>query len=190
MINILVALVIILFFQQSCFAEALSLTALVRQTMQTYFEGEGESSIAALTKNVPKQYNSPAGVFVTLSTNGKTRACWGSIQPTHANIVESTVYATLNALKKDYRYKPIKASEWQDLKPQVTVIKEMKAIQTIRGQNPLTEGLFLQGSNKSAVLLPGEVSDPYYQLVKCKLKAGIHQGEPYQLYSIKAAIYE
>ena len=58
------------------------------------------------------------------------------------------------------------------------------------GQNPLIDGLLIQGANKSAVLLPGEISDPYYQLVKCKLKAGIQKGESYQLYSFKAAVYE
>jgi AMMECR1 domain-containing protein len=190
MVNILILIITVLFFQQNCIAKTILLPSLVRQTMQTYFEGAGESSIVTLTSNVPKEYKKPAGVFVTLSTHGKTRACWGSLQPTHANIVESTVYATINALKKDYRYKPIKANEWKDLKPQVTVIKEVEPIHTICGQNPLTEGLLVQAGNKSAVLLPGEVSDPYYQLVKCKLKAGIHKGEPYQLYSIKAAIYE
>lgn len=170
----------------------MTLTALVRQTMEAYFTGSGvnSSTIANLLAHLPEQYNHPAGVFVTLSTGGKTRECWGSIQPTNANIGESTIYATMNALKKDYRYKPIGTSEWRELKPQVTVIKQIIPIANINGQNALTNGLFIQASNKSALLLPGEVADPYYQLVKCRLKAGIGKGEAYQLYSIKAAIYE
>ena len=161
--------------------------------MQAYFSGQilKQSSIETLYKEkIPRQYNKPAGVFVTLSLDGKTRACWGTAYPTHRNIIESTVYTTLDALKKEYRYKSISASELKNLKPQVTVIEDLEPIVSIRSQNPFRDGLMLRAGSKSAVLLPGEVSDAYYQLIKCKLKAGVHKGEPYQLYRIKAKIYE
>ena len=185
-------LILGLFLEQSCLAAVFSLPNLVRQTMQKYFEGKvtNKIDIAALLKNVPPQYDQPAGVFVTLSCDGKTRACWGSIEPTQANIIESTVYGTINALKKDYRHKPIQSSEWKSLKAQVTVIKDIEPIYSIRSQNALVDGLLLKANNKSALLLPGEARDAYYQLVQCKLKAGIQKGETYQMYRIKAAIYE
>jgi len=193
MIKFALPLMVLLLFPLASLAETFSLTALVRQTMQLYFEGEGinESTIKILLKEkIPKQYNKSAGVFVTLSTGGKTRACWGSIYPTHKTIAESTVYTTIDALKKDYRYKPINSGEWKNLKPQVTVIENIEPIVSIRSQNPLRDGLMLKAGAKSAVLLPGEASDAYYQLIKCQLKAGVHKGEPYQLYRIRAAIYE
>jgi len=192
MMNIVLALIVVLFLEQSCIAAVFSLPNLVRQTMQTYFESNktNKNDIEALLKKVPEQYDKPAGVFVTLSNHGKTRACWGSIEPTHANIIESTVYGTINALKKDYRHKPVQPSEWKSLKPQVTVIKEIEPIYSIRSQNALVDGLLIKANNKSALLLPGEARDAYYQLVQCKLKAGIQKGEAYQIYRIKAAIYE
>src|SRR5581483_12335268 len=103
-------------------AKIFSLPKLVQQTMAAYFENDKtkQTDINSLLKNVPKEYNYPAGVFVTLSKHGKTRACWGSIEPTHANIIESTVYGTMDALKKDYRHKPIQADEYKNLKAQVT----------------------------------------------------------------------
>jgi AMMECR1 domain-containing protein len=184
-------LIIFTIFQQSCLAEVPSLTELVRQTMQNYFAGKqiNKADIKSLVAKKP-EFNKPAGVFVTLSENGKTRACWGSIEPMQSNIIESTIYGTINALKKDYRHKPVKSTEWKNLKPQVTIIKEIKPIYSIKSQNPLIDGLLIEGNNKSALLLPGEASDPYYQLVQCKLKAGIHNGESYKLYRIKAQIYE
>ena len=192
MMNIVITLIIGLFAEQSCAAAAFSLPNLVRQTMQTYFESNetNKNDIEALLKTVPPEYNKPAGVFVTLSSHGKTRACWGSIEPTQSNIIESTIYGTINALKKDYRHKPVQSSEWKNLKPQVTVIKEIEPIYSIRSQNALINGLLIKANNKSALLLPGEATDAYYQLVQCKLKAGIQKGEAYQMYRIKAAIYE
>jgi AMMECR1 domain-containing protein len=174
-------------------AETFFLTDLSRQTIKLYFEGSNldKSSIRTLLKEkMPKEYGRAAGVFVTLSSAGQTRACWGSLYPTHSTIAESTVYTTIDALRKDYRYRPIGHGEWKDLKPQVTVIEKIEPIVSIKSQNPLRDGLVLKSGSKSAVLLPGEVSDAYYQLIKCKLKAGVHKGEPYQLYKIKAKIYE
>lgn len=193
MINALIAFTLLFTFPQGVFAQRLSLPALVRQTMQLYFEGPGlnKATIKTLiSQSGGKEYAKPAGVFVTLSTSGNTRGCWGSIQPACPTILESTVYATLGALKKDYRYKPIQAAEWRNLKPQVTVIERLQPIAGIANQNPMRDGLMLQAGGKSAILLPGEASDAYYQLIKCKLKAGVNKGEPYQLYKVKAAVYE
>lgn len=186
-------LLVFLLIPISSLAQTFSLASLSRQTMQLYFEGPGlnQSAMRLLLKQkIPKQYDRAAGVFVTLSKAGKTRGCWGSLYPTHSTIVESTVYTTIDALKKDYRYGPITNGEWKKLKPQVTVIENVEPIVSIKSQNPLHDGLMLKAGGKSAVLLPGEVSDAYYQLVKCKLKAGVRGGEPYQLYRIKATIYE
>lgn len=102
MMNIVLALVVVFFSEPSSIAAVFSLPNLVRQTMQIYFESNqtNKNDIDALLKEVPEQYDKPAGVFVTLSSHGKTRACWGSVEPTHANIIESTVYGTINALKR------------------------------------------------------------------------------------------
>ncbi len=173
---------------------AVSLPEVVRKTMQFYFNPAAAHvrSLDELIKTLPAaaQYNKPAGVFVTLSSNGKPRACWGSVFPQHRNLVAATAYATMGALSKDYRYRQIRGAEWRSLKPQVTVIRAVEPIDGIRGQNPLIYGLFIRSGSKTGVLLPGEARDPNFQLVKCKLKAGIHDNEPFQLYRIKADIYE
>jgi AMMECR1 domain-containing protein len=182
----------VLWLQQAS-ARSYSLPLLVRDTMQAYFEKTKGSQLTAealLKGKSLDEYNKRAGVFVTLSINGKPRACWGSVFPTHANLAESTVFATIGALSKDYRYRPVRASEWRTLKPQVTIIDSVEPLASIALQNPLRDGLMLRSGNKTGVLLPGETTDAFYQLVRCKLKAGVHPGEPYQLYRLKAEIYE
>jgi AMMECR1 domain-containing protein len=100
------------------------------------------------------------------------------------------VYATLGALTKEYRYKPIGRTEWQTLKPQVTVVRALEPISGIRDQNPIQDGLMVRAGNRSGVILPGEARDAFYQLVQCKLKAGVRPGESYQLYRIVADVYQ
>ncbi len=171
-----------------------SLVEIARQTMAMHF-GEGKSPALGLDNfassfTTKKHFRQSAGVFVTLSRGGKTRACWGSIYPQADTIAKSTVYATIGALTKEYRFKPVVASEWKKLKTQVTVIKSVEAIPRISFQNPLRDGLLVRSGGKSGVLLPGEASDAHYQLVQCKLKAGIKTGEPCQLYRLRTEIYD
>jgi AMMECR1 domain-containing protein len=130
------------------------------------------------------------GVFVTLSKNGKTRACWGFMHPQNNNLIQDTIQATLGALNKEYRYAPIKKSEINDLKIQITIINSIQPINTIKGQNALKSGLFVRAGNKSAVILPGEALNAQYQLILAKQKAGIALHEKYQLYSLKAQIFK
>jgi len=173
--------------------ESVTLTQVVEKTMECYFNRlPGDRSAAeelARELPVPPQFRSPAGVFVTLSKCGRARACWGSVFPEHSNVVRSTVYATVGALTREYRYPPVTAGEWRTLRPQVTVVRSVEPVQRLSSQNPLRDGLMVRAGGKSGVILPGEARDAHYQLVQCRLKAGIKPGEPYQTYRIKADVF-
>lgn len=182
-------------------AQTPPLTDIVRKTMALHFADASAAYQDSAGQNRPYQIlvrqvqpaqitQKPMGVFVTLSRNGQSRACWGSAFPQYKTVQEATVYATLGALTKEYRYKPISRTEWKTLKPQVTVIKAVEPIAGMRGQNPLTDGLMLRQGSRSAVILPGEAKDAAYQLVLCKLKAGLRPGEKFQLYRMIADVYQ
>ena len=171
-----------------------SLPEIARQTMAVHF-GErniGNKTLEQFADEMPvrSQFRKPAGLFVTLSYKGKTRACWGSVYPEEDTIAKSTVYSTISALTKEYRYPPVRRSEWKRLKAQVTVIKGIEPISSISFQNPLRDGLLVRSGGRGGVILPGEAVDAHYQLVLCKLKAGIKSGEPCQLYRLRTDIYD
>jgi len=138
---------------------------------------------------VKSDHKRNAGLFITLIKDGDTRACWGSVNSSQRNLVQAAVYTTEDALTKDYRYSKIKKSEINQLIPQVTVVKKIIPINSIVSMQPLKQGLMVRAGGKGAVLLPGEASDPHYQLVKTKLKAGIPMSQPCQLYRIEADVY-
>ncbi|HEY9681705.1 MAG TPA: AMMECR1 domain-containing protein [Oculatellaceae cyanobacterium] len=143
----------------------------------------------AKTFAVPPQFNRRAGLFVTLSKDGKTRACWGSLDARFDNLVQATVFTTEQALTDEYRFNKIKTAEIDTLHPQITVVKKVEPLHDIREQNPARCGLLVRSGGKSGIILAGEASDPYYQLVQCKLKAGIKKNEAFQMYRIKADVY-
>lgn len=173
-----------------------SLPEISRLTILHHFNADENESWKSLSLDdlakrfiVKKEHKKDAGLFVTLIKDGDTRACWGNVSPTHRNLVESTVFTTEDALNKDYRYTKIKKSEINLLIPQVTVVKRVAPINSISTMQPLKQGLMVRAGGKGAVLLPGEASDPHYQLVKTKLKAGIPSSQQCQLYRIDADVY-
>ncbi len=177
------------------------LKEIAKRTMYRYFGKEmpGQSNKADLNEpmlslvnklNVEKKFLSPAGVFVTLSKAGKTRACWGSIHPRESTAARETVLSTLGALNKEYRFKRITTNELKTLKVQVTVVRDLSAVTDIKSVNPLTDGVMVRSGGRGGVILPGEAVDAYYEMVLAKLKAGIKPDEPCQIYKIKAEIYD
>jgi AMMECR1 domain-containing protein len=188
---VLIVLLASLLASSAWAGESTALPQAVRRTMALYFNQETSQSYSGLIRELSGTVKSrrPAGVFVTLSKAGKPRACWGSIFPQHKTILESTVYATLGALGKDYRYPPITRTEWSHLKPQVTVVRAIEPIESIREVNPLRDGLMVRAGGRSGVMLPGETTDATYQLVQARLKAGIRPNTSYQLYRIIADVY-
>jgi len=166
------------------------LNKIAQATLLNHFEAHPKS-IATLVKSftVPKIYKQSKGLFVTLSKNGKTRACWGSIDAQEGNLVAATIITCEEALSKEYRYPPIKKSELAALKCQVTVVEKIEPVGSHDTLNPLIDGLMVRSGGKGAVLLPGEAKDPHYQVMQCKLKAGINPQEPCQIYRMRAHVF-
>ncbi len=172
--------------------KTLKLNEVAMKTVENHFLPDGKrKSLRQLTEDFSKgkAAGTPRGVFVTLSKNGKTRACWGSITPEYSDLITSTVFTTEAALSKEYRFAQVKRSEIEDLKAQVTVIRSVDPIESIREINPLRHGLFVRQGGRAAVLLPGECVDAHYQLVQCKLKAGIPVKSRCQMYRIIADVF-
>lgn len=172
--------------------KSLHLDEIAMRTVENHFlPDKKRKSLTQLTKEFSRGViaGDPRGLFVTLSKDGKTRACWGSVTPEHENLIAATVYTTEAALNKEYRFPPVKRGEIEKLKAQVTVVKSVEPIESIRAINPLRHGLFVRQGGRAAVLLPGECVDAHYQLVQCKLKAGIPVNSRCQMYRITADVF-
>lgn len=173
----------------------IKLTDVVKKTLAFHFDDSPDKGTLKqfaenLDSSIPAMYKKPAGVFVTLSRKGKTRACWGSVSPQHPDLVLATIYATEGALNKEYRFASISKHEIDSLKPQVTVVRALEPVASFREINPVLHGLMVRSGGKGAVLLPGEAVDPYYQMIQCKLKAGINPKSSCQMYRMKCNVFQ
>ncbi|MBC8000221.1 MAG: AMMECR1 domain-containing protein [Leptolyngbya sp.] len=172
-------------------AKALRLNYVAMQTVENHFLPKNErKSIEELIRQLDraKIQQQPKGLFVTLYKEGKTRACWGSINPEHTDLVAGTIHTTENALTKEYRFPQVKRGEVSEIKAQVTIINSLQPINSISELNPLRHGLMVRQDGRGAVLLPGEARDAHYMLVQTKLKAGIPVKSRCQMYRINADV--
>lgn len=172
--------------------EKATLLQVAKITLSNHFSDHPKSMgnlVEAMSKNIHPSYGQSKGLFVTLSKHGKTRACWGQISGTERNLVAATIFTTENALTKEYRFPPIKKQELPEIKTQVTVIDQIEPVERNVSLHPMLDGLMVRSGGKAAVLLPGEASDAHYQVMQCKVKAGITPSEPCQMYRIKAHVF-
>ena len=170
----------------------LNLVQVAKLTIDNHFSDHPKTIgeiVEALSKNIHPSYRHSKGLFITLSKHGKTRACWGQISGTENNLVAATAFTTEGALTKEYRFPPIKRQEVEGLNVQVTVIDRVEAVERNVSLHPMLDGLMVRSGGKAAVLLPGEASDGHYQVMQCKVKAGITPSEPCQMYRIKAHVF-
>lgn len=171
----------------SAASKSVRLNAIAQQTLATYLKDPTHFNADVWSSQfaVPKPYQQAKGVFVTFSKAGKTRACWGTLRPQQPNQVKETIFSTLSAINKDYRFPPIRVSELKSLHTQVTVIDKIQAVDSIAQVNPLRDGIVVRSQGKSGVILAGEATDATYQLTLAKLKAGIQPNEAFTLYRMK-----
>lgn len=175
---------------------SLPLDQIAKSTLMNHFGQDSKNVKAKASLNqfykqfeIPVNFKKHNGVFVTFYKNGKTRACWGSTEPVHEDLVKATIFASEDAVKNEYRHAPIKASELSSIRAQVTVINDQIPISSIYDINPFTDGLLVHGQGRGAVILPGEASDAHHQLVMAKLKAGIPPKQSCQMYRLTTNVY-
>ncbi|HEY9784400.1 MAG TPA: AMMECR1 domain-containing protein [Candidatus Obscuribacterales bacterium] len=169
-----------------------TLPEIAMKTLEFHFENDHKgTTLSEFAKRFETsgENKQPAGVFVTISKAGKTRACWGSVAPEFEDLIKATVFTTEAAVTKEYRYPPIKKQELKDLKVQITVVRDIQTIRSFRELNPLRDGVFIRSHARAGVILPGEARDAHYQVIMCKLKAGIPVNSPCQMYRIKADVF-
>ena len=177
-------------------AISLPLNQIAKSTLMNHFGQDAQFVKSCPTLNqfykqfvIPVDFKTSNGLFVTFYKDGKTRACWGSTEPVHENLIKATIFASEDAIRNEYRHAPIKASELNAIACQVTVITDKEPISSIHDLNPFTDGLLVQADGRGAVILPGEAASAHHQLVMAKLKAGIHSNQSCQLYRLKTNVY-
>jgi MEMO1 family protein len=138
--------------------------------------GEDKSALLKIARNAIREYVKngsvtetdkkmlspnlliPAGAFVTLTERGELRGCIGSFQASEPlySIVRSMA---IEASSRDPRFEPVKTSEVDQLKIEISVLTPMKKIKSIDEIELGKHGIYIKKGNKSGTFLPQVATD-------------------------------
>lgn len=160
-----------------------AIATIARQAIRAHLAGRpytASASTAALA--------APGGAFVTLSKNGYTRGCWGTVHPTQRNLATEISVNAVKALSYDYRQRPIGEREAATLVAHVSVVGPLSPLGSIQALQPRRFGLLVAAPGKGGVLLPGEALTASWALATCRRKAGLGVRERASMYRFETAV--
>jgi len=170
-----------------------TLPALARQAIAHYF---ATGQVLPPPDEIPPHWQRSAGVFVTVSTEGRPRGCWGSLDPGGEDLARATIRAAVGAVTRDWRYGPLQPGELESAAIQVAIVRRVVPLASagrspfaaVEQVDPTRTGLFIRSGTRGAVLLPGEALTTEWQLATAKRLAGIPADQPVELFRVEAEL--
>ena len=123
-----------------------------------------------------------AGVFVSLHKNGELRGCIGTISACTENVASEIIALAIEAGTRDPRFMPVSERELADLEYSVDVLSQAEPA-SMQELDAKRYGVIVTSGHKRGLLLPNleGVDTPAEQIFISLQKAGIREGEPYQI---------
>ena len=159
--------------------------AIALEAARSALQGKKTSSFTPLHPALARA----GGVFVTITEEGKTRGCWGSVEPQTENLATEIALDTRKALFDDYRFRPVNPAELKKLRFYVSLVQALEPVEDWRVLRPMQEGLLVSSGGRGGVLLPGEARTSIWQVNECRRKAGIMPGKPVRMFKFKTTVY-
>ncbi len=148
--------------------------------------------LPAFSEPVPTELQQPAGVFVSLKKQGQLRGCIGTILPTQSDAATEIIRNAVNAATADPRFPRVQPQELVELEISVDILTPPELIESLSELDPRRYGVIVRRGNRSGLLLPDlEGVDTVTEQVDiaCR-KAGIHPGEPLEMYRFEVIRYK
>jgi AMMECR1 domain-containing protein len=137
------------------------------------------SARPTIPSRLPQPLTRPAGAFVTLLVDGRTRGCMGSLEPHERTLAEQIATSAFAAATSDPYHLPVRASELPRLRYQIAVVLDRPWAASGESElRPSYLGLCVRAGARVGVMLPGEARTARYQLQMARRKAGLKLGEP------------
>ncbi len=161
--------------------------AIAVQAAKAYlFEGKKPKGQPA---GIDRRLKVPGGAFVTITLDGKTRGCWGTVHPQRPFLAQEIAVAAVKALTVDTRHRPISRHEWPKLEFYVSLVGPLEPVSNAASIRPKYDGLFVTSGSRGGVLLPGEAKTARWQVAECRRKAGLKPDEPAMLFRFPTVVY-
>lgn len=150
--------------------------ALAKKAIEEYVRNK---KILACPKEIPKEMQRKAGVFVSLKKEGELRGCIGTFMPTADNIYQEIARNAIAAATDDPRFYPVSPEEIEEITYSVDVLSEPEKVSDISELDPKKYGVIVAKGFQKGLLLPDleGVDTVAEQLLITKMKAGIDPSE-------------
>ena len=153
---------------------------LAKMSLEAYVKERKE---IAVPEEVPSWMRSEqAGVFVSLHKKGELRGCIGTIAACTDSVANEIIALAIEAGTRDPRFRPVREDELQDLEYSVDVLSKAEPA-TMQDLDAKRYGVIVTSGHKRGLLLPNleGVDTPAEQIFISLQKAGIREGEPYEI---------
>jgi len=143
-------------------------------------------------ENLTPEMKERAGVFVSIHKKGELRGCIGTFAPTKENVAEEIINNAIQSATGDPRFNKVDKSELEDLDYSVDILTPPQPVEDIEKLDPKKQGIIVQSGWRRGLLLPDleGVDTVEHQIQICKMKAGIRQDEPVELFSFEVRRYK
>lgn len=134
-------------------------------------------------------YSKRGAVFVTLKKDGEIRGCLGSIRPLKKNLGTEIIANAIAAASSDARFPRLRDEELPLVSISVDVVTSLIPVLSTADLDPKTYGVLVEFGERRAAVLPNlpDVDDVEKQLLIALYKAGIDQGDDFQMARFKVA---
>lgn len=134
--------------------EQQELLALARKSIEHYLANR--EFLTYETSN--PEFLEKRGAFVTLTEKGELRGCIGFVEPVYP-LFQAVIQAAVYAAVKDPRFSPVKPSELNKLKIEISILTRPEPVQVISDIRIGQHGLIIQQNGRSGLLLPQVASE-------------------------------
>ncbi len=159
-----------------------------REVLDYYLD---QGVLPELPEPLPPEYETRAGVFVSLKKEGQLRGCIGTFEPVRDNLAEEIATNAVSAAVRDPRFPPVSKDELTGLNISVDILGPLEQIDHKEKLDPKNYGVMVRSGARSGLLLPDlegvDSVDEQLEIV-CR-KAGISPGENYEIYRFKVTRY-
>lgn len=162
---------------------------LARSAIETYVR---EKRIIKPPDPLPDKMQKRAGVFVSLKKDGTLRGCIGTFAPTTSNLAEEIIHNALESSTRDPRFPPVAPRELKGLEISVDVLTQPEPVKSAKELNAKKYGVIVKSGARRGLLLPDlpGVNFPEKQIEVCRIKGGIGQTEPVELFRFEVKRYK
>lgn len=152
--------------------ERAQLLAIARAAMEAHWDAARDTAATGADVAWP---GPPAGLFVTLAGPRGTRACVGSVTPTHGSLGATLQALAVEALSADRRRPAIRRDELDSLRVVIAFAGPAEPVEPAL-VDPASEGLLVCGADVAVAFLPGEARTVSWALREARRIGALRAG--------------